>query len=112
MIVFKIYFCSYGPMSRNMIRDAAGGGAPDAGRRGNLVDDGFQCGDAMRLPEEPRVDVQAEHGSGCTTIGMELTEGLKHRVAPDRRMNFAVPDRLDVVPFGLIRDRQQRRPRL
>ena len=58
------------------------------------------------------MDVQAEHGSGCTTVGMELTESLKHGVAPDRGLDVAVPDHLHVVPFGLVRDREQRRRRL
>src|SRR5258708_2954352 len=74
LIVIKIYFygkiilasCQGGSIHpsapRNMIRDAARGGTPDAGRRRDLVDDGFKYRDAMRLPGEPWVDVQAEHG--------------------------------------------------
>src|SRR3954469_12473435 len=102
------YFLS-GRMPRDVIRDATRGRAPDARSRRDLVDDGFEDGDAMRLSGEPGMDVQAEHGSGCGAIGMELTEGLEHRVAPDRRRKLAMPDHLDVVPFGLVRDRQPRR---
>src|SRR6267154_540860 len=90
-----------------MIRDRAGGRTPDLGYGGDPVDRRFEIPDTMRHAHQPGVDMQPEKPSSVRAVGMQPREGFHDGVAPDRGMNLAMPDQLHVVPFGLVRDREQ-----
>jgi len=66
---------------------------------------------SREVKDGPAFDNVLSMVRGVRALGMEAGEGLDDGIAPDRGVDLAMPDQLHVVPFGLVRDRQQRRLR-